>query len=376
MIDKQHETQRIPRATVITHKTIRVLQGDFTRDLLQWYEKNARQGLIWKDHKRQWKREQRAYYTLVSEVMLQQTQVQRVQEYFPRYIAAFGDIATLASADEDAVLKLWQGLGYYRRARNLHKAAQIIYQQHQGHIPDTVEALESLPGIGKSTAHAILAQVDNKPLAIADANVIRVLTRLYGIEQPIKQSRVITIIWQLAQQHTPENRSSAYTQAIMDFGALLCKPNPICSKCFARQYCFASLESKTECIPQRIKIQRKRVRLFFPLLVVNGQLLMEQRIDYTIWQGMWSLPQFSSLLTLQAFARHHRLEYVPQPKQKIKMKWLLTHREMVLRGFVFKAQDPIKHINAKNCRYVPLELLSDLATPAPFTRLMQQAHIV
>ena len=143
--------------------------------------------------------------------MLQQTQAPRVEQYFPRFISQFPDMQSLAQADRQQVLKLWQGLGYYRRAGYLHRSAQLIDEHYQGSFPTEPKQLEALPGIGTSTAHAILAQLDNKQLAILDANVVRVLTRLYAIDTPVQQSDTRHRLWQLAQQHTPSQASPIHS---------------------------------------------------------------------------------------------------------------------------------------------------------------------
>ncbi|MFI5206123.1 MAG: A/G-specific adenine glycosylase, partial [Candidatus Paceibacterales bacterium] len=194
----------------------------FAKSLLSWYDKKGRKNLPWRE-------EITPYRVWISEIMLQQTQVKTVIPYFERFLAHFPLITDLANAHEDEVLHLWTGLGYYARARNLHLAAQQIVNQHSAQFPDTLEKLQSLPGIGRSTANAILAIAFQKKATILDGNVKRVLMRLHAIKGVSTQTHVVQQLWKIAEKHTPGKRTADYTQAIMDLGAVICtRSKPLC----------------------------------------------------------------------------------------------------------------------------------------------------
>ncbi|MEZ6191711.1 MAG: A/G-specific adenine glycosylase [Phycisphaerales bacterium] len=202
--------------------------GKVRQRLLKWYDAHRRH-LPWRADKSE---TPNPYHVLVSEAMLQQTQVATVIPYFNRFIEALPTVDDLAAADEQAVLRLWQGLGYYRRARNLHAAAKAIQQEHGGKVPDTIEALLKLPGVGRYTAGAIASIAYGRPAPILDGNVARVLARLFLIEQPVDAPKTRNTLWQLAEQLVPDKRAGDFNQAVMELGALVCtKVNPSCEAC-------------------------------------------------------------------------------------------------------------------------------------------------
>ncbi|MET0225572.1 MAG: A/G-specific adenine glycosylase, partial [Dokdonella sp.] len=197
----------------------------FARALLAWYERHGRKDLPWQQARS-------AYRVWLSEVMLQQTQVRTVIPYFERFVDALPTLAALAAASQDQVLALWSGLGYYSRARNLQRTAQLCVEQHGGELPRDIGALSALPGIGRSTAAAILAQTWGERHAILDGNVRRVLTRWHGIHGWPGAVAVQRELWECAEAHTPRTRVADYTQAIMDLGATLCvRSRPHCLRC-------------------------------------------------------------------------------------------------------------------------------------------------
>ncbi len=197
----------------------------FQKKVLTWFKKHGRKSLPWQNPAT-------PYRVWVSEIMLQQTQVATVIDYFERFMQRFPNVADLASAPLDDVLTLWAGLGYYARARNLHRSAQMIVQQFSGEFPESLEELQLLPGVGRSTAGAIRSLGFGKSAAILDGNVKRVLARLHGVEGWPGQSSVLKILWDLAEEYTPKRSGGAYTQAMMDLGATLCTPKaPKCGIC-------------------------------------------------------------------------------------------------------------------------------------------------
>jgi A/G-specific adenine glycosylase len=259
----------------------------FSARLLAWYDAHGRKTLPWK-------RRRDPYRIWVSEIMLQQTQVATVIPYFERFIKRFPDVETLARARLDAVLHRWSGLGYYARARNLNRAARQIVAAHGGRFPRDIENVVRLPGIGRSTAGAILALAFGQRHAILDGNVKRVLARRHAIDAPPNRRETETKLWQLAERHTPRTRVADYTQAIMDLGATVCtRANPDCARCPVRAGCRAHKLGT----PQKFPLAAARKTL--PLKKVNmllvrdarGRVLLVKRPPVGIWGGLWGFPE-------------------------------------------------------------------------------------
>jgi len=262
---------------------------DFAESLLHWYRQHGR-------HDLPWQKDQSPYRVWVSEIMLQQTQVATVIPYFERFIQRFSDINELAHASQDEVLLHWAGLGYYSRARNLHKAAIIISQQYQGVFPTQYENVLALPGIGPSTAGAVLAQALGQHHAILDGNVKRVLARYQAIEGWPGQKQVENRLWELAARYTPEKNVADYTQAIMDLGATLCvRSSPECEACPLKRGCKARLQSRVTELPTKKpkKALPVKARRFLIIRNKQGSYLMEKRPPAGIWGGLWSLPELA-----------------------------------------------------------------------------------
>ncbi len=258
--------------------------------LLTWFEHAGRKHLPWQQ-------QPTAYRVWVSEIMLQQTQVATVIGYYQRFMQRFPDVATLAAAPIDEVLHLWTGLGYYARARNLHRAAQRVMSEHGGHFPQQVEQVQALPGIGRSTAAAILALAHAQRHAILDGNVKRVLSRYFAIHGHASQPQVERKLWVLADQCTPERAVAAYTQAIMDLGATLCtRTRPQCPVCPLRQHCMARAAGLQQVLPtpRPRKARPQRCAHLLILRRADGALLLEQRPPTGVWGGLWSFPQFEA----------------------------------------------------------------------------------
>ena len=225
--------------------------------------------------------------------MLQQTQVQTVIPYFDRFVESFPDLASLAAANQDNVLSHWSGLGYYARARNLHKAAQRVRDDHDGQFPSSVDDAIDLPGIGRSTAGAILSLALGQRHAILDGNVKRVLARHEAIGGWPGKTSVADKLWQAAERNTPQKRVSDYTQAIMDLGATLCtRSKPSCSRCPVRKDCAALRSSSVGDYPGRKPKVSKPLRTTTMILAsAGGQVYLERRPEAGIWGGLWSLPE-------------------------------------------------------------------------------------
>ena len=261
--------------------------GAFADRLLAWHDREGRRRLPWQVNRT-------PYRVWVSEIMLQQTQVVTVIPYFERFMARFPTVEALAAADEDEVLHLWSGLGYYSRGRNLHAAARSIVTNHGGAFPRDIDSWRALPGVGRSTAGAILALSRGARHPILDGNVKRVLSRYHGIAGWPGEGRIEKRLWRLAEAHTPEQRVAAYTQAIMDLGATLClRRNPRCSACPLVSDCAARRGGRVDAIPApRPKRERpfRRTR-FLVLRDERHAVLLERRPPSGVWGGLWSFPE-------------------------------------------------------------------------------------
>lgn len=253
-------------------------------DLLAWYDTNARD-LPWRsDHS--------PYRTWISEIMLQQTQVETVIPYFERWMARFPDVGALAEADQQEVLNFWEGLGYYSRARNLHKAALVIHAEYGDQLPETPEALEKLPGIGPYTAAAIASIAFGKDTATVDGNIRRVFSRLYDLTEPVRSLESERRIWMLAEENLPPGRAGDYNQALMDLGATICTPKaPDCAHCPIQVDCQARAAGMQEQRP--VKRPRKKVpHLTVTAAVIRreGKVLLSKRPAEGMLGGLWEFP--------------------------------------------------------------------------------------
>ncbi len=268
---------------------------NFAAKLLTWRKAYGRQGLPWQNEKD-------PYKVWLSEIMLQQTQVLTVIERYHSFLKRFPNIDVLAKSSQDDVLHEWAGLGYYTRARNLHRCAQIIHESLNSEFPKKAEELEQLPGIGRSTAAAIAAFCFEERVSILDGNVKRLLSRVFGIRSIISQVQTEKKLLEIAESMLPKNKKDmpAYTQALMDFGATVCKPKQaLClidkkevRKCIYQNICFAYREDQVELIPQKIKKEKtKEVMSEMLLIVSKGHVLLEKKSGEGIWGGLWSLPE-------------------------------------------------------------------------------------
>ncbi|MEO0424764.1 MAG: A/G-specific adenine glycosylase [Pseudomonadota bacterium] len=261
----------------------------FADDLLTWAATYGR-------HDLPWQRERTAYRVWVSEIMLQQTQVATVIPYYERFMRRFPDVRTLAAAPQDDVLHHWSGLGYYARARNLHAAARLIQAKYGGTFPQELEQVHALPGVGRSTAGAILTLAGGQRHPILDGNVKRVLARYHLVEGWPGDPKVERGLWTLAEAHTPEReRAAAYTQAIMDLGAMVCKRSkPLCGGCPVVEGCGAHAAKRQEEFPHkrpRKATPLKTVRMLIVVREDEQQVLLERRPPAGIWGGLWSFPE-------------------------------------------------------------------------------------
>lgn len=276
----------------------------FSDRILRWYDRHGRKDLPWQ-------RERTPYRVWVSEVMLQQTQVATVIPYFERFMARFPDVVALADAAPDEVLHLWSGLGYYARARNLHQAARQVRDLYGGAFPVDFEAVRALPGIGRSTAGAILALACGQRHAILDGNVKRVLARFHALPGWPGEAAVLARLWDCAEAATPEARVADYTQAMMDLGATLCtRSKPSCLLCPLRDSCRAHQLGCPSAYPEPKPRRQLPQRQTLMALLSNpqGDILLYRRPSSGLWGGLWSLPEVSTLAHLESLASQHGLQ--------------------------------------------------------------------
>jgi A/G-specific adenine glycosylase len=341
---------------------------DFARRLLAWYDEHGRKDLPWQ-------RERTPYRVWLSEIMLQQTQVRTVIAYFERFVAALPTLRDLAAADEDTVLALWSGLGYYSRARNLLRTARVCVQQHDGELPRDIDALSALPGIGRSTAAAILAQAHGGRHAILDGNVRRVLARRHGVHGWSGASAVQRELWTLAEKHTPDERVADYTQAIMDLGATLCtRSRPRCPDCPVAGDCIALREGLVAVLPQP-KPRRALPTRRTTMLVVrdsHGRVLLERRPPTGVWARLWSLPEVEheSLAQASLLQRHGIRATTVRPLASFLHTFSHYHLDVTPLLFADAAHEP-RVADDPDVRWrMPTELAS-IGLPAPVRKLLQ-----
>ncbi len=266
-------------------------EDDFSGRLLAWWDNHGR-------HDLPWQRDRDPYRIWVAEIMLQQTQVATVIPYFEAFLERFTNVRALAGASEDDVLHLWSGLGYYARGRNLRRAARLIQERHGGQFPRDLDDLQALPGVGRSTAGAILAQAWGERHPILDGNVKRVLARYHAVEGWPGRSAVLKRLWAHAEAHTPEARVADYTQAIMDLGATLCRGGrPNCAACPVAGGCAARKLGRQADFPGRKPPRARPLRHTAMLLVEDRErrVLLQRRPSQGLWGGLWSFPEVESV---------------------------------------------------------------------------------
>ena len=251
---------------------------------MAWYEQGKRD--------MPWRRTDDPYRIWLSEVMLQQTRVDQAQPYYERFTAAFPTVEALAAADLDAVLRLWEGLGYYSRARNLHKAARLVIDQFEGRFPDTYDAIRTLPGVGAYTAAAVLSIAFGRPHAVLDGNVIRVLTRAFAIADEISGSRTRKQLQTLADTLLDSSKPGDFNQAMMELGATVCLPKkPLCRVCPLQAQCEAQKRGEVEKFPEpRARPGLKKIEVSAAVITRNGKVFIQQRPHSGLMGGLWEFP--------------------------------------------------------------------------------------
>ena len=340
----------------------------FARRLLTWHAAHGR-------HSLPWQRDPTPYRVWVSEIMLQQTQVSTVVPYFERFMARFPNVHMLARAPLDEVLHHWSGLGYYARARNLHRAAGILEAQYGGEFPSSIDALVALPGIGRSTAGAVLALSRGLRHPILDGNVKRVLARAFAVEGWPDAPHVQKTLWALAERLTPTKNVAAYTQAIMDLGATLCtRARPACERCPVAALCIAKNNACVEDYPapRPRKALPERTTRFLLLRDPQGRWLLERRPSRGVWGGLWSFPEVPEQMSMQDWCMARRLKLRASPVLLSPVVHSFTHFRLTIEPWRGEVETPLP--SARDIDdvhwYDPANPLA-LGLAAPVSRLLE-----
>ncbi|MFM7025745.1 MAG: A/G-specific adenine glycosylase [Limnohabitans sp.] len=338
------------------------LPAGFARRMVDWQRSRGRQNLPWQ-HTRD------AYRVWLSEIMLQQTQVTTVLDYYPRFLQRFPDVAHLAQAPEDDVLALWSGLGYYSRARNLHRCAQEVVARFGGVFPNSAEVLVTLPGIGRSTAAAIAAFCFDERVSILDGNVKRVLSRVLGYGADLALMAHERELWALANRLVPRQAADmpTYTQSLMDVGATLCQPRKVqCEACPVCSLCAAHAQGQALAYPVRTRKLKRSSAVLWLLWAVNpqGQVWLHKRPARGIWSGLFSLPVFDDESDLLASCPSGCAVEDIEP-----FKHVLTHRDLYLHPL--RLQLPESMSPRVEGLWVDANEWPQLGLPAPIRRLLE-----
>ncbi|WP_028296467.1 A/G-specific adenine glycosylase [Olivibacter sitiensis] len=334
----------------------------FASEIIAWYCRNKRT-LPWRDTSN-------PYIIWLSEIILQQTRVEQGLPYFQRFLENYPTVADFADASEASILRLWQGLGYYSRARNMHRAAKDVMEKHQGIFPIDYDSLIRLKGIGEYTAAAISSFSSNEARAVVDGNVFRVLARYFGISVPINSSEGKKIFYQVANELIDKDQAGLYNQAIMEFGALQCAPSrPNCAICPLQLDCYARKNDAVGLLPKKTKKKKSRDRYFNYLVITDQErILMNKRGPKDIWENLYEFPLLETdaptdvqkLLTDPSF-----LELMEGPVQLTELsrpkKHILSHQNIY--AVFYKLDSPINHKKNSSWNYVIKKDLDTLAKP-------------
>jgi A/G-specific adenine glycosylase len=336
--------------------------------LLAWHERAGR-------HHLPWQQDRTPYRVWVSEVMLQQTQVGTVTPYYQRFLQRFPDVGALAAAGLDEVLHLWSGLGYYARARNLHRAAGIVCAQHGGELPRQHEELARLPGIGRSTAAAILALAAGERHAILDGNVRRVLARYFGVGGGASEAALAKRLWELAERCTPHERIAQYTQAIMDLGATVClRSRPLCEVCPLAAGCRARRTGRQHELPAPRRAASKRRRSVFMILALraDGSVLLERRPQSGVWGGLWCLPEFDTVTAAQAFMRQSLSAAPREPQPLPRIEHGFTHFDLLITPLLARCAGAAPAVDEGASLWYNIRDPARVGLPAPIRALLER----
>ena len=333
--------------------------------LIAWHARAGR-------HDLPWQLERTPYRVWVSEIMLQQTQVATVIPYYRRFMARFPDLPALAAAPVDEVLHLWSGLGYYARARNLQRAAQRLCAEHGGEFPADFAQIVALPGIGRSTAGAILALSRGERFPILDGNVRRVLARCFGVSGTGAGVRGAQRLWELAERCTPQAQVAQYTQAIMDLGATVCvRRKPLCARCPLSSSCVARRTGRQHELPSaRRALARPRRAVFMVVALAEaGEVLLERRPEHGVWGGLWCLPEFATATAATAFARDN-LGAAATPQPLAALEHAFTHFDLTITPLLVHCAPDAALVEDGTALWYNIRAPARIGLPAPVSTLL------
>lgn len=337
------------------------------RLVLDWYDQFGRKNLPWQKNAT-------PYRVWLSETMLQQTQVNTVIPYFNKFIKQFPTVKKLSVAKLDDVLHLWTGLGYYARARNLHRCANEVVKTHKGRFPKILDELIELPGIGRSTAGAILALSMQKHAAILDGNVKRVLTRVFCVEGYPGSTQTQKTLWEISEKYTPNERVADYTQVMMDLGAMICtRAKPKCALCPLQKHCQAHKENRETEFPHRKPKKIMPVKHTYMLLLQNKkqELLLEQRPPAGIWGGLWSFPECASLDELAPLLKK-RYGYLAKSQETlISFRHTFSHYHLDITPILIQVKESAKQ-TMENKRVIWYDKQQKIGLPKPVENLLKE----
>lgn len=338
-------------------------------DIIKWYKKNFRD--------LPWRTTNDAYKIWLAEVILQQTQIVQGLDYYYKFVAEYPDIASLANADEETVLKLWQGLGYYSRARNMLKTARLIVDEYHGKFPLNKQILMSLPGIGDYTSSAILSFSFNLPYPTLDGNVFRVLSRYFNIEEPIDKPQTRKIFQDILQAMIEQADPRIFNNAMMELGAIVCKPNqPDCENCPLSVDCQARILNKINLLPVKSKKIQKRTRFFNYLFIKHKEeFFIRKRIEKDIWVNLFELPLIETdakagaqTLSIKVYEKYPELTNLNMIKQ-VSLKHILTHQVLEIQFWRIDLPDE-SIFNPEACLRVDADSYTKYALPVPINKFL------
>lgn len=358
---------------------------NFSSKIIKWYLANKRN--------LPWRVTDDPYKIWLSEIVLQQTRIDQGISYYLKLVASYPNVSSLASAKEQDILKLWQGLGYYSRARNLHKAAQIIEQKFKGNFPANYKDIIELPGIGEYTAAAISSMAFQKAYPVIDGNVIRVLSRIFGIELEISSIAAKKEMTKIAHELLLPSDPGTYNQAVMEFGALFCKPqNPDCASCIFSEDCFAFLNHKVDKLPFKNKPAKQKKRYFHYLIFkvkTESSVLtfLNKRTQKGIWQNLYDFPMIEKEKRLSIFSIENELKqnfnlgFVDKLEVSKEYKHILSHQLIYARFYVAEV-DKVGFINEIQSKYqgvflpIPVENFRTYPVPRLIEKVINETKIL
>jgi len=350
----------------------------FSKKIAQWYEQNKRE-LPWRETKD-------PYFIWLSEIILQQTRVNQGLPYYKKFVEIFPTVQSLANAPEQRVLRLWQGLGYYSRARNLHKCAKQVVAHYNGQFPSSFEELKKLPGIGDYTAAAIASIAFGEQVAVVDGNVYRVLSRVFGIDTPTNTPQGKKIFFELASKLIPKENPDLFNQGIMEFGALYCTPkNPLCEECIFKSSCIARKNNLQGVLPLKNRIKKIRKRYFYYYVIQKGKsFMMKKREEKDIWHGLYDFylvekkRSYNPIKILEEDALLKKLAVHDPPEGSIQVsdiyKHVLSH-QIIFSRFI-QITTSTKTVNGSGLKLFSLKKISHLPKPVLISRFLTDHQLL